>query len=98
MLFPYALILFSFVLPVCAGLIKFGKLTGYHTWSVKIAVLATYAGYFLLYTGIAQWPFVLASWLCVIAGSEEILITLLLRRAATDVRSFVAAWRLRQRG
>jgi len=98
MLFPYALILFSFVLPVCAGLIKFGKLTGYHTWSVKIAVLATYAGYFLLYTGIAQWPFVLASWLCIIAGSEEILITLVLRRAETDVRSFMAAWRLRKRG
>jgi CDP-diacylglycerol--glycerol-3-phosphate 3-phosphatidyltransferase len=97
MLFPYALILFSFVLPAWAGLVKFGKLTGYHTVSVKIAVLATYVGYFTLYTGIAQWPFVLASWLCVIAGSEEILITLLLRRAHTDVRSLLAAWRLRQR-
>jgi cardiolipin synthase (CMP-forming) len=98
MLFPYALILFSFVLPVCAGLVKFGRLTSYHTWSVKIAVLATYTGYFVLYTDIAHWPFVLASWLCVIAGSEEILITLLLRRPETDVRSLVAAWRLRQRG
>jgi CDP-diacylglycerol--glycerol-3-phosphate 3-phosphatidyltransferase len=98
MLLPYALILFSFLLPAWVGLVKFGKLTGYHTWSVKVAVLATYAGYFALYTGIAQWPFVVASWLCVIAGSEEILITLLLRRAHTDVRSLLAAWRLRQRG
>jgi len=98
MLLPYALILFSFVLPACIGLLKFGKLTGYHTWSVKVAVLATYTSYFLLYTDIVQWPFMLASWLCVIAGSEEILITLLLPRAETDVRSFAAAWRLRKRG
>lgn len=97
-LLPYVLILSSFVLPACVGLVKFGKFTGYHTWSVKLAVLASYVSYFVLYTGIAQWPFVLASWLCIIAGSEEILITLLLPRAETDVRSFMAAWRLRKRG
>jgi len=94
-LFHYALILFSFLLPAWVGLVKFGKLTGYHTWSVKIAVLATFAGYVALYAGIAQWPFVLASWLCVIAGAEEILITLVLRRERTDVRSLWAAWQQR---
>ena len=94
-LFHYALILFSFLLPAWVGLVKFGKLTGYHTWSVKIAVFATFAGYVALYAGIAQWPFVLASWLCVIAGAEEILITLVLRRERTDVRSLRAAWQQR---
>jgi cardiolipin synthase len=94
-LLHYTLILFSFLLPVCVGLIKFGKLTGYHTWSVKIAVLVTFAGYIALYAGIAQWPFVLASGLCVIAGVEEILITLVLRRERTDVRSLWAAWQQR---
>ena len=92
MLTHYAMILFSFLLPAWAGLIKFGKLTGYHTWSVKVAVLATFVGYISLYTGIAAWPFVLASWLCVIAGVEEILITMILRRERTDVRSIRAAW------
>ena len=91
----YTMILFSFLLPAWAGLIKFGKLTGYHTWSVKIAVLATFAGYLALYTDIASWPFVLASWLCVIAGIEEILITLVLRRERTDVRSLWSAWQTR---
>lgn len=91
----YAMILFSFLLPTWIGLIKFGKLTGYHTWSVKTAVVATFAGYFALYTDIASWPFVLASWLCVLAGIEEILITLVLRREHTDVRSLPSAWRLR---
>ena len=96
-LFHYTLILISILLPAGIGLVKFGKLTGYHTWSVKIAVLVTFAGYILLYAGIAAWPFVLASWLCVIAGAEEILITLVLRRERTDVRSLWAAWQRRDR-
>jgi cardiolipin synthase len=91
----YALILCSFVLPVCLGLIKFGKFTGYHTWGVKIAVLVTFASYILLYAGIAQWPFMLASGLCVSAGAEEILITLVMRHERTDVRSLWAAWQQR---
>ena len=93
----YLMILCSFVLPAAIGLLKFRKLTGYHTWSVKLAVLVTFAGYILLYTEIASWPFVIASWLCVIAGTEEILITLVLRRERTDVRSLYAAWQSRKR-
>ena len=92
----YIMILCSFVLPALIGLIKFRELTGYHTWSVKLAVFVTFIGYFLLYTDTASWPFVLASWLCVIAGIEEILITLVLRHERTDVRSLFAAWRARR--
>ena len=91
----YALILGSFVLPTLIGLIKFREFTGYHTWSVKIAVLVTFASYIALYAGIAQWPFMIASGLCVIAGAEEILITLVLRHERTDVRSLLAAWKNR---
>lgn len=92
----YTLLLFSFLLPALIGLIKFGKLTGYHTWSVKIAVFVTFVGYISLYSGLAAWPFKLAAILAVIAGIEEILITFTLREERTDVRSIVAA--LRQRG
>jgi CDP-diacylglycerol--glycerol-3-phosphate 3-phosphatidyltransferase len=87
----YLLILFSFLLPALVGMIKFGKFTGYHTWSVKIAVFVTFVGYIALYTEIAAWPFMLASFLCVYAGLEEILITLVLREERTDVRSILAA-------
>jgi CDP-diacylglycerol--glycerol-3-phosphate 3-phosphatidyltransferase len=92
----YALILFSFLLPALVGLVKFGKLTGYHTWAVKVAVLATFVGYVALYAELASWPFVLASILCVIAGTEEILITFILREERTDVRSVRAAWQIRK--
>ena len=93
----YSMILFSFLLPALFGLIKFGKITGYHTWAVKLAVLVTFIGYISLYSGYASWPFVLASILCVIAGSEEILITLTLREERTDVRSWLAALKIRRR-
>ena len=89
----YALILFSFLTPALVGLIKFGRFTGYHTWSVKLAVFVTFFGYVALYSGIATWPFVLASLLCLYAGIEEILITIVLPEEKTDVRSIVSAWR-----
>jgi CDP-diacylglycerol--glycerol-3-phosphate 3-phosphatidyltransferase len=94
----YTLILFSFLLPALIGRIKFGKFTGYHTWSVKIAVFVTFAGYVALYAEIAAWPFMLASFLCVYAGLEEILITLVLRKERTDVRSLLAALRYVKKG
>jgi CDP-diacylglycerol--glycerol-3-phosphate 3-phosphatidyltransferase len=92
----YTLILFSFLLPALIGRVKFGKFTGYHTWSVKIAVFVTFVGYVLLYAEIAAWPFMLASILCVYAGLEEILITFILREERTDVRSIVAALRYKK--
>ena len=95
MIIYYALILGSFVLPVLIGLIKFREFTGYHTWGVKIAVLVTFAGYIALYADLAQWPFMIASGLCVIAAVEEILITLVLRHERTDVRSLWVAWKNR---
>ena len=92
----YALILFSFLLPALVGLVKFGKLTGYHTWAVKVAVLATFVGYVALYAELASWPFMLASILCVIAGTEEILITFIVHEERTDVRSVRAAWQIKK--
>ena len=92
----YSIILFSLLLPAQIGLIKFGKISGYHTWTVKVAVFVTFVGYIALYAGIAAWPFQLASLLSLIAGVEEILITLALREARTDVRSLFAALRTRQ--
>ncbi len=91
----YSIILFSLLLPTLIGLVKFGRFSGYHTWSVKVAVFATFVGYIALYAGFAAWPFQLASLLSLIAGVEEVLITLVLREARTDVRSLFAALKIR---
>ena len=90
-IFYFAMIVSSFSIPVAIGLIKFRRLTSYHTWSVKIAVAVTFIGYALLFAEIAQWPFVLASLICVYAGTEEILITLTMHQARVDVSSIWAA-------
>ena len=94
----YVIVVLSLLLPVLVGLIKFGGVSGYHTWSVKIAVFMTLVGYIALYADITTTIFQFASLLCLVAGIEEILITLALREARTDVRSLLAAlrWRAQQ--
>ena len=92
----FSMVLFSFLLPVLSGLFKYGRLTSYHTWSVKLAVFITFAGYILLFAEFVSWPFKIASLLCVYAGIEEILITVVLREEQADVRSIWTALRLRR--
>jgi phosphatidylglycerophosphate synthase len=83
----FIIIVLSFTLPVLAGLIKFHKLTSYHTWSVKLAVLITVVGYILLFTGLLDWPFRLAALFCLYAAIEQITITLLIKHEHVDVRT-----------
>lgn len=94
----FGLIVVSFTLPVLLGLIKFHRLTSYHTWSVKLAVLCTFFGYVLLFSGMADWPFHLATAICVYAGIEEIVITLLMKHEHVDVRSVWKALRYHRAG
>jgi CDP-diacylglycerol--glycerol-3-phosphate 3-phosphatidyltransferase len=83
------MIVASFTIPVLIGLIKFRKLTSYHTLSVKAAVAMTIVSYILLFTGIVSWPFKVAALACLLAGVEQILITLFSHKAETvDVKSF----------
>ena len=82
------MIVCSFTLPVLIGLIKFRKLTSYHTLSVKFAVGMTIISYILLFTGLLNWPFKVAAICCLYAGIEQILITLLSHQEKTvDIKS-----------
>ena len=92
----FAMIISSFSIPVAIGLIKFRRLTSYHTWSVKVAVAVTFVGYVLLFAEIAQWPFVLASLICLYAGIEQILITLTMHHERVNVSSIWAAMKYEQ--
>lgn len=83
----FVIIVLSFTLPALIGYIKFHAFTSYHTWSVKLAVVITVIGYFLLFTGILDWPFRLAALFCIYAAAEEIAITLLIHHEHVDVRS-----------
>lgn len=91
------IIILSFTFPVLIGLIKFGTLTSYHTWSVKLAVAVTVIGYILLFTGLLAWPFQLAAILCLLAAMEEVAITVLLPRPKEDIRTLWQAMDIRRR-
>lgn len=83
----FILILISFMLPPLIGFIKFHQFTSYHTLSVKLAVFVTIIGYILLFTGLLDWPFRIATAFCLYAGIEEIAITFLIRHEHIDVSS-----------
>ena len=85
----FIIIVISFTLPALVGVIKFHAFTSYHTWSVKVAVAVTVISYILLFTGLLDWPFRVAAFICLYAGIEEIIITLLIRHEHVDVRT---AW------
>ena len=78
----------SLTLPVIIGLIKFRKLTSYHTISVKVTVVISVLAYILLFTEIVSWPFKVAAVCALYAGIEQILITLFSHKAKTvDIKS-----------
>lgn len=88
------LIVASYLLPVLIGLIKFGAFTSYHTWLVKAAVATTGCGFFLLVLFDNVWVFHIAAWLCVLAASEEIAISCILRKLHSNVKTL---WHVRQK-
>ncbi len=88
-----AIIFASFTLPVLVGLVKFRRITSYHTLSVKLAVFVTIIGYILIFAGISSTPFHLAAVLCAYAATEEIAIRLVLKHSQVDVLSLWHALR-----
>lgn len=80
-------IIFSFTVPVLIGLIKFHTLTSYHTWSVKVAVFITVISYIIVFSDWMRWPLYMAATISVIAATEEILITFIMKHEQSDIRS-----------
>jgi len=82
-----ALLAAAIFLPALAGYIKFRRATAYHTWLVKFAVLLTAPASVLLFLCDIATPFRIASAVSLLAGLEELAITLVLDRPRTNVRS-----------
>ena len=82
-------LLASILLPVLAGLIKFKKIISYHTWSVKFAAVCMAPSAILLFLIDIAWPFRVASIICLLAGLEEIIITIILDKPYSDVRTLL---------
>jgi phosphatidylglycerophosphate synthase len=89
-----AMIVFSYLLPPLIGILKFGAFTSYHTWIVKIAAASVGLSFFVLFLGGPAWPFRIAAFVCVLAASEEISITLIANELYTNVSS---VWDVKRR-
>lgn len=85
-LFYVLLIIASFLLPPISGYYKFGQLTSYHTWGVKLAAATMGFTLYVLFLGGPAWPFRIASIICLLAAVEQISITLILSVPKTNVR------------
>jgi phosphatidylglycerophosphate synthase len=79
----------SIVLPVLLGYIKFRRATSYHTWLVKFTVVCMAPSSLILFIGGPAGPFQIASIISVFAGLEEIIITTVLDKPRSNVRSII---------
>ena len=86
----------SFTLPALAGWLRFRRFTSYHTWLVRLAVVATAVGLYLLLLDISPWPFRIAAGLAVLAALEEIAISLVLPTERSNIAGLATALRLRR--
>lgn len=90
-----AAILASYVVPITAGIIRYRRLTAYHTIGAKISgTLLSVSGVWLLATGDPR-PLRVAAAVLVVAATEELAITSVLPDWRANVPSLRAAWRLR---
>ncbi|MBK1706625.1 CDP-alcohol phosphatidyltransferase family protein [Halochromatium glycolicum] len=84
---PVVAVVVSFMTPAVMGLLRFGRFTSYHTILVKIAVVATVIGLFAMLLDVSVWPFRIAAALAVLAGLEELIITMILREERSNITS-----------
>jgi len=87
----------SYAAAVLAGVLKFRRLTSYHTWLGKVAAVLLPVAVVLLLSGLAEWVFDLAATLVVAAAFEEIGITIVLPQPTSNVPSIWHALSLRKR-
>jgi CDP-diacylglycerol--glycerol-3-phosphate 3-phosphatidyltransferase len=86
----------GYVTPVIVGLVRYGKLTSYHTRGAKLSAVLMGLSVVLLLVSGQPWPFRVATVVMVAAGMEEIAISLALAEWRADVPSFRHALRLRR--
>lgn len=91
------IVLGVFAIQFIAGVLKFRKITSFHTYGAKVAAL--FQGVFLLsvffFDEITMWLFYSAMIITLVELVEEIVLVFMLREWQTDVRSIVHVLRRR---
>src|SRR6266436_9227237 len=92
----FAVAVTSAFVPVALGLVRFGRLTSYHTRGAKAAAYLLGGSTLAAFAGGPGWPFRIATAAFVCAEAEEIAITLVLPCWRANVRSLTHALVLRR--
>jgi CDP-diacylglycerol--glycerol-3-phosphate 3-phosphatidyltransferase len=87
--------LLAYFAPIAAGLIRWRRITSYHTWAAKGTSVVMGAALLCLFAGGPAWPFQVAVVLLVLEALEELAITATLPRLHSDVPSLWHALRIR---
>jgi len=87
-------VVLSYILPVLAGFLKFGCVTSYHTYAAKTSAVLMSCSVILLFSGITPIPFRVLAVIPVLAGVEEMLITLILPRPRSNIHTLRHAMRI----
>jgi CDP-diacylglycerol--glycerol-3-phosphate 3-phosphatidyltransferase len=77
----------GYAVPVACGLVKFGRLTSYHTTAARVAGVLISSTFLLLLATRISWPLRVAAVVLIISAIEEIAITLALPAWRADVGS-----------
>lgn len=91
-----ALIVAGYALPGTLALIRFRRLSSYHTWSAKLAVAVSALGLFVLFAFDVAWPLHIGAPLALLAGLEQSAITFVAAGPRDELPSLVHALRARR--
>jgi len=86
----------AYITPTLLGVLRYGRLTSFHTWGAKLSAVVMVISTLVLITGGTAWPFRFAVPLMVLACMEEVAITLVLKEWQTDIPSLKHALQIRR--
>ncbi|HLC82724.1 MAG TPA: CDP-alcohol phosphatidyltransferase family protein [Bacteroidia bacterium] len=93
-IFPISIAIGLYFFQLIACLIKYNKISSFHTYSAKVAFVFT-GSFFILtfFIGIVEWLFWLAIILAIVECLEEIIILFLLPKPKQNVKSVFHVWK-----
>lgn len=92
----FGLLLACLLVPTVFGVLRFRRITSYHTWSSKLTAVVLGAALLALFAGLGDVLFRVAVVIAVASQLEELAITALLPRWTADVPSVLHALRIRR--
>ena len=94
--FWIGMIVVAYALPGTLALLRFHRLSSYHTWSAKLGVATASVGFFVLFATGVSWPLHIGAPLALLAGLEQSAITLLAPGPRDDIPTLWHALRTRR--